>query len=525
MSDRTVMSVTFFGGVADPDVNNLTGSCTLFKVKQGKRITNILVDAGLIQGSFHGFLNKNQEILEQLNLKDIDFIILTHSHIDHIGRLPLFTKYGFKGRIICTEGTANLLNVMLEDSAKIQMAEAGYLNAKAKKAGHDKQSKHYKPSACGKYDRVKLLNKKYRQKNENHYSPLYTTKDVADVEALVKNGGYGYYEWIGLSHNVSVKFYPSGHVMGGSIVVIKVKNGQADLHLCFSGDLGRRDGIILPPPDLPEEKIGWLISESTYGGRMHPDRDKEIKKLLDIIRKAAKNKQRIIIPSFALERSQEIIYLLSYYMSKGEIPVIPIYLDSPLASRITTVFSEGWRLGMFSDQDRLGFNPFDILENPYLKIITEQKDSDALIAHDGPHVIIAGSGMCDAGRVRAHLRANAGNINTIICLVGYMAANSLGRKIKDGWRTVNMNKQEIIIKADVFSFDSLSAHADHEFLVQYILSVLAKNPDSDKRVFLVHGEAKSAQDLRVGVEMELTQKLKEKTRIAIPKLNQEFILT
>lgn len=521
---RAKVRIRFLGGVADDPNNNLTGSCSLLQVEQGKKRTSILIDSGLIQCGFNDSLEKNQAILKQLKPDSLDYIILTHAHIDHIGRLPLFVRHGFQGRIICTEGSRSLLNVMLEDSAKIQMLEAGYLSAKALKEldNHSGKNGTRDRLTRGNFDRIQRKTK--NQKVKARCLPLYTQKDVEATDELIKNGGYEYYNWLKLAHGISIKFYPSGHVMGGAIVVFRIDSKPKDIYLCFSGDLGRRDGIILPPPEVVDEEIDHLILESTYGGKSHPPRDEEINKILNLIKKAAKNKQRVIIPSFALERSQEIIYLLSYYMEQGEIPRVPIYLDSPLASRITSVFANGWDQGMFSDQNRLGFNPFNPFKNPYFGIITGQEESDALIAQPGSYIVIAGSGMCDAGRVRGHLRANLDKTDTIVCLVGYMAENSLGRRLKDGAPTVKMNSQEIIVKAEIVSFDSFSAHADGLFLADYAQAVLAKNPDVYKQIFLVHGEKNSAYDLKTYLEENLPKRLKEKTRINVPKINQEETL-
>jgi len=508
--------IKFIGGVAD---NNLTGSSSLLQIQIGRKKLNVLIDIGLIQGRFHDSIEKNRSILNTIKPSDIDFIVLTHSHIDHIGRLPLLAKAGFSGRIICTIGTRGLLQVMLEDSAKIQMAEAGYLSKHLEKENYHTQKKTHGRQYLtrGKYDRAK---RKKKEIKSPHYLPLYTIADVSLVDNLVKNGGYPYHQWIRLSHNVDLKFYPSGHVMGGAIVVIRINDKGEQKVICFSGDLGRQDGIILPPPERIKEPADCLVLESTYGGRRHPDRDEEITKLLDLVNRVGKFKRRLIIPSFTLERAQEIIYLLSYHMAKGDIPAVPIYLDSPLGNKITSVFATGWESKMFSDQNRLNFNPFDPEQNSYLRVIISQEESDVLTSKSGGHIIIAGSGMCDAGRVRGHLRANLSKTDTTVCLVGYMAENTLGRRLKEQHHSVNMNKEEIIVRAEIISFDSFSAHADSIFLAQYALSVIAKKPNTPKNIYLVHGGVLSATDLKNDIEDILPATQKKITWVSVPKLNE-----
>lgn len=516
---RAKTRLQFLGGVAGV---NLTGSCYLLEIEQGKRRTKILIDIGLVQCGFRDSLEKNQAILQEIDPKKIDFIILTHSHIDHVGRLPLLAKYGFAGRIICTEGTRYLIRAMLDDSAKIQMNEAGYNNARALKDSHSQKNKGCSRDLLtrGNFDRIKRKNKK--QNGKAHHQPLYGMEDVETVDGLIKNGGFEYYEWIRLTHGISLKFYPSGHVMGGGIVVIKLESEPKDIQICFSGDLGRNDGVILPPPELVDEEIDYLILESTYGGKRHPDQKEEVKKMLDLVKRAAKNDRKIIIPSFALERVQEMIYRLSCYMQEGEIPVVPIFLDSPLAAKITSAFSKGWRQGMFVDQERLAFNPFDPEENPYFQIVSGVEESNALIAKAGKHIIIAGSGMCDAGRIRGYLRANLSKASTIVALVGYMVEGSLGRKLKDGLPSVRMNDEEIIVQAEIISFESFSAHADGAFLAAYAQSVIMNNnTDGNRKIFLVHGEGESALNLKADIENSLPENLSKKVKIMIPKINQK----
>lgn len=517
----THIKVSFLGGLASGD--NLTGSCILLTVEQGKSISNIIVDIGLIQCSFKESLIKNQRILSQLNIKSIDSIILTHSHTDHVGRLPLLVKNGFCGRVICTKSSAKILPIMLDDTAKIQAIEAHYIRDRDLKDQNNlisNRSKSRDALCLGKYDQRR--NKK-NIVEEISCEPLYDSRDVALTMTMVKNDGFDYYEWIKISKNILLKFYPSGHVLGGAIVVLKIKDVKRDIYLGFSGDLGRPDGIILPPPQIVNEELDYWFIESTYGGKVHPTRNQEIFQIQEIIREAANKNQKILIPSFALERAQEIIYLLSFYMSIGEIPSIPIYLDSPLASRITDIFEDNWNLGMFLDQNRLKFNPFSIYENKYLKLISKDEDSNSLSLKSGPYIVIAGSGMCDAGRIRSHLYNNLSRNDAIICLVGYMAVNSLGRKLQEGLPIVRMNKKDIMVKARIIKFESFSAHADSNYLTEYTKNVATKC----KKIFIIHGEEASAVALKLQLMNNLTgNKTSENwlKDIIIPKFEKIVLL-
>jgi metallo-beta-lactamase family protein len=513
---RSHIKMQFLGGVADGD--NLTGSGILLEIRRGKKLIKILVDAGLKQGG-RDALEQNREILKYVNPVKISYVILTHSHIDHVGLLPFLAKHGFNGRIICTQATAELLPVMLEDSAKIQLTEVKNKNSQdyyktphSIKSGRDSLT-------LGSYDRKKWKNRSKRSKTSE---VLYTMDDVKTIVRLVKNQGFAYETWIRLEKDIALKFYPSGHVLGGAVCVLKVE-GQEPLHLGFSGDLGREDGIILPPPKLPDEPLNYWVIESTYGGEKHPERDEEIAKLLALVKKAGTNKQKIIIPSFALERAQEVIYILSDHMSKGDIPALPIYLDSPLANRITNIFATNWQIGLFNDQGRVNFNPFSPIENRFFQIVIDKASSVALIKEDGPAIIIAGSGMCDAGRVRDHLRAGLSSPKTIVCLVGYMAENSLGRKLQNGLPIIRMNGEDIIVKAEIVNFQSFSAHADGTFLAAYTENILKNESPTPANIFINHGEEMPATLLK----LELSQALKGGAEqwlnnITIPKLHEIF---
>lgn len=523
MRSKPTVKVTVLGGATD----NLTGSCYLITINQGNRTTNIAVDIGLVQTAPVDFFEKNLEILNHIKPNSIHCVILTHAHTDHISRLPMLTKYGFSGRVFCTYPTTSLSDIMLNDSAKIQMDFLKIVRKKIREKYPKKKSRERSEKAwLGKHD--KFRRKASLLKSHHHTEPLYDLHDVEKTYELIKYGGCEYHSWIRLDHNIHLKLYHSGHVLGGATCLIKLETtGEADFILGFSGDLGRNDGYILPPPEMIEESVNWWFTESTYGGRPHPKREDEIEKLVAITKEAIKNKGIIIIPSFALERTQEMVYLLSYFMQIGLIDQIPIYLDSPMAIKITKVFAAYWDKGMFADQHKLDFNPFDVKQNRWLKIIVDSKDSKALISSLGPYIVIAGSGTCDAGRVRDHLRAGIGDDNTYVYLVGYMPADSLGRKLKENSEFVKMNDEKILIKSKNVVFDSFSAHADGPSLASYSQSILNNFKTSKGRkqkIFIVHGDPANAAFLRDDIMklMEHPRGLGE--RIIIPKLYDEFSL-
>jgi metallo-beta-lactamase family protein len=503
---RIGIDVKFLGGVAEGE--NLTGSCILLKIRRGKKNTTLLIDAGLLQGDFQNSITRNMAVLRQFKPSEVDYIIVTHSHIDHIGRIPMFVKAGFCGNIICTEATNNLMHVMLPDTARIQLSEIKYLNT-IKKTQSKKEG-------------FKNGNSRNRGRNKDSINaPLYTLDDVEDTYKLIKNEGFPYKKDIKLDIGINLKFFASGHVLGGAICLIKITRPGTTKHfyIGFSGDLGREDGIILPAPQTIKKFLNYWFVESTYGGKKHPHRQQEIDKIIKLVAEAATEGKRILIPSFALERTQEIIYILVYFMHIGKIPQIPIYLDSPLAQKITDVYAKNWEKHMFKDQGMLSFNPFLVnnQKNQYFKIITDPLESSSLSKAHHAHIVIAGSGMCDAGRIRNHLRENLNNDKTIVCLIGYMAAGSLGRKLKDGYPMVRINHQEIDVLARIESFESFSAHADSDFLVSYTNRIQPKN------IFIIHGEelgaiALKSQLLRSSFGKNL------KYHIEIPGLNQTFKL-
>lgn len=514
---KTQITVQFLGGVAD--ANNPTGSCIFLEIASGRKPTRFLIDTGLVQCRFRESLERNLELLKWIRPASIDGVILTHSHIDHCGRIPLLVKNGFRGRIFCTKPTAKLLPIMLEDNVKIQLSEASYRRKKMSTSTipATASSSHTWLGNAQEKDRA------WKNYNRTLNEPLYTMKHVERSCQLIDNDGYEYDNWIRLTNEVELKFYRSGHVLGGAVCVVKIKkiDGQVK-YLGFSGDLGRDNGIILHSPETVQEPIDNWFTESTYGGRTHPQREEEINRLMALIREAVAENKKIIIPSFALERTQEMIYLISKHAANGDIPKIQIFLDSPMGEKITEVFSSSWHShDLFHGQEELTFNPFNPAQNKMLEVVEGQEESSHLMEKQGPYIVIAGSGMCDAGRIRGHLRHSLFNDKTIVCLVGYMTEGSLGRKLKEHWPFIRMNGEEIPVKAKVVDFESFSAHADSPFLNEYAKRVINESHHPFKGIFIVHGEKKSALDLK----SELVTNLEMSgNNIVIPKAGDMFTL-
>ena len=509
---RTRIDVKFCGGVANGI--NLTGSCTLITIRRGKREIRILVDIGFIHANVAQSFQVNSVIAEEIDFSKIDFIILTHSHIDHTGRLPYGCIKGFHGRVLCTEPTAEITRIMLLDTASILEQEARYLARRERKESE-------KNAHSGNHGSKNRGRNEFGGKNSKK-EVLYTKEDAERSLEFIKNGGLDYDRWHKIWNEIAVKFYPSGHVLGGAICVLKIPmncRGKKYIYLGFSGDLGRRDGIILPPPVVPKEKMDFWFTESTYGGISHPDRQIEINRIFEIIREAVKEKKKIIIPSFALERTQELIYLLSGAIAKGQIPKIDIYLDSPMAKKITEVFKGYWNTPMFSDQEELSrFNPFDLKKNPHFQVMESNVGSARLSKSSGPYIVIAANGMCTAGRVRNYLRENLPDPNTIVCLVGYMTQGSLGKQLQEGFPIVSMNKEDIPVNARIEVFNSFSGHADGPYLCDFATSVISQKENSERTIFLIHGEALNAAFLKSNL-MKAFGETRE-GEIIIPELNE-----
>lgn len=416
----------------------------------------ILLDCGMFQGS---------KELERLNHEefdydpaDIDFLILSHAHIDHSGRIPKLVKEGFKGRIITTKATYDLCKIMLIDSANIQQSDVEWENRKRKRGG--------KPLV----------------------SPLYS---IVDAELSLRYfESHLYDQKIKINEDVVVRFKDAGHILGSSVVELWVKEDKEFIKIVFSGDLGMPGRPIINDPELVDS-ADYLIIESTYGNRIHDDMKTSAKKLVKIINKTTLRGGTVIIPSFAVGRTQEIIYELNKYYEYEknieEFMKIPIYVDSPMAVRATEAFKVN--SSCFNEETKKlilsGDNPFEFENLFYIK---SQEQSMKLNHYTFPKVIISASGMCTGGRVRHHLKHNLWQSRNSVVFVGYQAEGTLGRKILEGIKRTKVLGEDIAVEAEIYDLEGFSGHADQRVLLNW-LEGFEKEP---KKIFVVHGEEESS---------------------------------
>jgi len=451
---------------------NVTGSNHLLEVN-GLRI---LLDCGMFQG---GGYEKARLLNEQFlyDPASIDFVIISHGHIDHVGRLPYLYKGGFRGKVFCTKATKELSRALLLDSAHIQKQDLEYIN--------------------------KEFNKKVE--------PLYEEKEVEEVLKLFIT--HEYEEKFELTIDVSVTFFEAGHVLGSAQVCLDYREkGDRLRRLVFTGDLGRKYMPLLNDPKQIE-KADILITESTYASHLHDSFSSVHDELQGVINDVYARGGKIIIPGFSFERTQELVYVLHQLYDQKRIPAIPIFVDSPLAVEISQVFekfSSYYDKETFRDFLDKKRSPFFFEQVKYLKTVEESK---ALNFHEGPCIIISASGMCEAGRIKHHLKNNIGNPKNLILVVGFMAQGTRGRDIVEGKRKIRLFGQLYPLKAEVVVMNSFSAHADKLELLDYIRAV-----KDLENIFIVHGEESECSVLRDNI----INILKLRCRIDIADMGEEF---
>ncbi len=464
------MKLTFCGGVGE-----VTGSRHWLRAEG----LSLLLDCGLFQGHRGESLDKNRRFLFKPG--ELDAVLLSHAHIDHSGALPLLAKQGYGKKILCTPATAELCQLMLLDSAHLQEHDAAFFN-------------------------------KIHAKRGLSIAPLYGEAEAKACLGLFEGRAFG--ETIALSDRVRARFQPAGHVLGSAMTHVEVDTARGRRRIVFTGDLGRRRGLMMDPPHVPSN-VDYLLIESTYGDRVHDPVSLVEGQLKDVIDRAVAQQGKILIPSFALERTQEIVFVIEKLRRHGHIPPVPVYIDSPMAVSITDLFNkykDGFSFAPeFKAYAAKEGDPFGFESLRYVRTSEESKRLNDL---PGPMIILSASGMCEGGRILHHLRNNIDKDSTTILIVGYQAEGTLGRRLADGAKKVKIFGLEHEVWARVEVMHTFSAHADKVDLTWFIQSLQPR----PRRIFLVHGDPRDRQALAahlkaLGVE-----------RLELPEYGDEFEL-
>lgn len=440
------MRLTFLGAARE-----VTGSCYYLEVGKNK----LLIDCGMEQGPD---LYENQELPIPVN--EIDAVLLTHAHIDHSGLLPFIYRNGFRGKIFMTGASKDLCHIMLLDSAHIQEMEAEWRNKKSNK------------------------------NSASYYAPMYTEEDVLGVEKHFISCDYN--QSIAVTDNVNAIFYDAGHLLGSASIEITASEEDITKTIVFSGDIGNKNKPIIKNPTFLT-KADYVVMESTYGTQLHHETNNYKEQLIAIIKRTFNRNGNVVIPSFAVGRMQELLYFLRLVKDDPKISpykTFKVYVDSPLAIEATNVFKRNYA-DYFDDQTRQliakGTNP---LEFRNLKMSLTSDDSKSILTDPGHKVIIAASGMCEAGRIRHHLKNNLPGINNTVVFVGFQVPGTLGRLILDGAKTVKIFNEEIPINAEIIEMKGTSSHADSDDLLQWAASFDPK----PSRIFVTHGDEEVSTD-------------------------------
>ena len=453
----------------------VTGSNYLIEDSRGKRI---VVDCGLFQGGKQTEWRNSADW--GFDPGEIDTLLLTHAHIDHSGRIPKLVKDGFQGKIITSPPTAQLCEVMLLDSGHVQEMDAEWQT------------------------------RRNRRRSKKGIEPLYTVEDAQ--KSLQYFSPVEQNQTIDIAPGMRARFLNAGHILGSSIIELWVDDGGAETKIVFSGDIGKnRQLIVKDPTEIAQ--ADYLFIESTYGNRLHRSFKDSEAELLDAIRYAVSNNEKVVIPAFAVERTQEILYILGEFQRSGSLPDIPIYLDSPLAIKATEIFRKNKK---DYDEEAMeivnqGFDPFDM---PNLKFTPSTEESMAINKKPGSAIVIAGSGMCTAGRIKHHLKHNLWREGASVVIVGFQAMGTTGRRIVDGEKSVRVFGENVAVAAKVFTIGGFSAHADQKGLLEWAGHFAESRP----RVFVIHGEATASEALAT----KLTEDLKLETYV--PTLGESLLL-
>lgn len=439
------MHIEFVGAA-----QTVTGSMHLVHTQHGK----VLLDCGLYQGRRREAYERNKHL--PVPARAIDAVVLSHAHIDHSGALPMLVRAGFRGPIYATPATRDLATVMLRDAAYIQAQDARYLN-------------------------------RHRERHDldvDVATPLYDEHDVLETVRMFHSVPYGFRSYI--NPQIALTFLDAGHVLGSAITLLDVTEGAATHRLAFTGDLGRRNMPILEDPQIPDG-VQTLITESTYGDRLHDDIAKMDDDLAAVLKRTYERGGKVIIPSFALERAQEIVFALKQLKREGRLPPMRVYVDSPLTVQITDVFKlhpecyDAETRALLSGRD----SPFEFEQLRYVEAVD---DSKSVSESNEPCIVISASGMCEAGRILHHLKAGIGDARNTILIVGYQAQHTLGRRLVEQRARVKIFGVERDRHAEVVVLNGFSAHADQRDLIDF--AEACRERGDLRRIVLVHGDPK-----------------------------------
>jgi len=460
------MEIKVFGAAKE-----VTGSCYSLTAENEQ----ILIDCGMFQGG---------KDLERLNYEKFGFsprkykaLLLTHAHLDHCGRIPLLVKLGFRGRIYCTDATKALAFIIMADSAHI--------------ADED----------------TKNENKRRAEENLPPRKPIYTPADVNDAMKLFVTVKYE--ETIRATKNVYAKFYDAGHILGSASIQLSVRENGKDRIVVFSGDLGQENSILVRN-GTPIQKADYIFMESTYGDRLHDPIDRRKRELARVINETYKRGGKIMIPSFAVERTQELLYYIGQFMENGTVPKMPVFLDSPMAIKSTDVFRKFMKYYNTDVQERFK-ETNDVFGFPQLTMTRSREESKNINGISEPCIIIAGNGMCSAGRIKHHIANNIEDDKNTLLFVGFQVDGTLGYWIKKGSKSIHLLGREVKVKARIESIEGFSAHADKVGLLKWLKNFAPK----PKKVFITHGD----EDQQIALSKTLA---KEKLESYIPSLGEEL---
>lgn len=438
------MKLHFYGAA-----RTVTGAQFLLEVN-GKKL---LIDCGMYQGRRAETYERNRSF--RFDTRELDAVILTHAHIDHSGNLPNLVKHGYHGPIYATPATCDLSDLMLRDSGHIQESDAEFVN------------------------------KKRRKRGEPPIEPLYTLEDAAKVSRILRPTAYG--ESFSPVDGVTARLNDAGHVLGSASILLEVEENHHKTRLWFSGDIGRRDLHLLRDPVLPE-KVDYLIMESTYGDKPHSDVRLAYEEFYQVVSDTVRKRGKVIIPAFAVGRTQELVFALNLFVSEGRLPAIPVFVDSPLAVNASDIFRRHPDCFDVETREFIAQHKHPALEFKNLTYIRSVEASKALNTREGPFIVISASGMAETGRILHHLKNGIEDERNRILIVSWQAPNTLGRRLAERATEVNIFGESYKRRASISTIGGLSGHAGQNLLTEYA----AATRETVKQVFLIHGEPDAA---------------------------------